>query len=186
MNEWISILRALTYQNPQDGARIAAKLPFQEDSARERSDDTLALIRRQQWRDCLIQCSSSQPQPGNQVTQIDMIIPGAQHERKGQLCIGAVQATYVRARYPSEVRIILRPWKASWALERGGRQAERERERNHSSYIDYNLGYYGISVSSRKGNQGLRCTKKKADGTQRMWQRIGRHYSIPSCSESRR
>lgn len=73
----ISFLWALTYENPPDRARIAAKVRFEEDSVGECSNDTLALIRRQQWRDRLIQCSSSQPQPGNQVTQIDMIIPGA-------------------------------------------------------------------------------------------------------------
>ncbi|KAI9548922.1 hypothetical protein NQZ68_003456 [Dissostichus eleginoides] len=75
--------QALTYQSPPDGARITPRLRFEEDSVRECSNDTLVLIRQQQWRDRLIQCPGSQLQSGNQVTQIDMIIPGAQHERKG-------------------------------------------------------------------------------------------------------
>eukprot|EP00064_Thunnus_orientalis_P000452 superscaffoldBa00000023_g453 len=53
-------------KKPPDEARIAAKLRFEEDSVRECSNDTLVLIRQQQWRDRLIQCSGSQPQPGRE------------------------------------------------------------------------------------------------------------------------
>lgn len=68
----------------------------------------------------------------------------------------------MRGRYPSEVRLILRPWKASGALRRE-RAKEREgeiREKNHSSYIDTNLGYYGISFSRRKKKLRLEVNKK--------------------------
>lgn len=67
----------------------------------------------------------------------------------------------VRGRYPSEVRIILRPWKASREL---GREREisrgRIREKNHSSYIDNNLGYYGISFKGREKKLRLEVYNK--------------------------
>lgn len=77
------LLATVTFQKPQDEMRIAAKLHFEKGSETECSNDMVVLIRRQLWKDNLIRCSCSQLQPGNQVTQIDMIIPGAWHERGG-------------------------------------------------------------------------------------------------------
>lgn len=71
----------------------------------------------------------------------------------------------MRGRYPSEVRIILKPRKASLVLRR---VREKERgvfgrntgEKNRSSYIDSNLRYYRISLSCRKRSRGLRGSRR--------------------------
>lgn len=71
----------------------------------------------------------------------------------------------VRGRYPSEVRIILRPWKVSSVLTGERDVWGNKGEKNCFSYTDYNLRYYGIQLSCRKsGSQKPNTCYRGLDG----------------------